>query len=166
MGLGRRDRLKCRLRVIFFFKGCLSIKRFNIYLSGSGDRQGQDMKQQIFIECRCRRLLTIQRSGEVVVHETKAQSEAESWLHCPHEPSNSSPCILVFSQLCQAIPSKRNLSQDTHRSVNGQEQGLWGSKHRRNSSLQRAIVLFQHNVSSQGAQVRVRGVGVGSSGTA
>ena len=48
----------------------------------------------------------MQRSGEVVVHETEAQSEAESWLHCSHEPSNSSPCILVFSQLYQAIPPR------------------------------------------------------------
>ena len=106
MGLGRKDRLKCRLRVILFFKGCLLIKSFNIYLSGSGGRQGQDMKQQILIECRCRSVLTMQRSGEVVVHETEAQSEAESWLHCSHEPSNSSPCILVFSQLYQAIPPR------------------------------------------------------------
>lgn len=38
-----------------------------MYLPGSGGRQLAEMKQQIFIECRCRSLLTIQRSARRVV---------------------------------------------------------------------------------------------------
>lgn len=112
MGLGRRDRLKGRLRVIFFFffKECWSIKCFNIYLPGSGGRQLQEMKQQIFIECRCRSLLTIQRSGvRRVVCETQAQDPAaDSWLHCSHEPSHSSLCVLkcFLNYAKQFLPRK------------------------------------------------------------